>query len=372
MPELQHIHGGNLTRAAARYGIPVTRLIDFSANINPLGPSPHAIRAVAEALDQVRHYPDPDCTELRAALSAYLGTREERILMGNGAAELIYLLVRVLGCRRAIIPTPTFCEYALAVLSCGGAVEKVPMPEEEDFCLPVEKINKMLPGADILFICNPNNPTGWVVEAGPLVEILDQAEKAGVTVVVDEAFMDFVPERERCSLVSSAGARPNLVVLYSLTKFFGIPGLRLGAMLAPPGLNARLTSAKDPWNVNTLAQAAGIAGLRDVDYMEATRKLVAEERHFLFDGLVSLKGVKPLPGAANFLLVRVSETGISSGQLADLLGRRGILARDCAGFTGLAGRYLRLAVKTRPENEKLLTALQEILEVLSSYRIAKY
>ena len=365
MPELQRIHGGNLTRAAARYGIPAARLIDFSANINPLGPSPRAIRAVVEALDQVRHYPDPDCTELRAALAAYLGAREERILMGNGAAELIYLLVRVLGCRRAIIPTPTFCEYAMAVASCGGVVEKAPMPEEEGFCLPVEKINKMLPGADILFICNPNNPTGRVVETGLITEILDRAEQCGVTVVVDEAFMDFVPERERYSMVSAAGVRPNLVVLYSLTKFFGIPGLRLGAMLAPPGLAARLALAKDPWNVNALAQAAGVAGLRDVDYMEATRRLVLEEKRFLFDRLASLKGVQPLPGAANFLLVKVSETGAGSGQLTDRLGRRGVLVRDCAGFTGLAGRYLRLAVKTRPENEKLLTVLQEILEEIA-------
>lgn len=366
MQHLEHIHGGNVTRASLKYGLPKDEIIDFSANINPLGPSKEVISAVVNSLDLISRYPDPDCGELKAALAVYLGVPEDCLLMGNGAAELIYLLVRVTGCRRALIPVPTFCEYSLSVLSQGGKVLEVAMDEEEGFRLPVEKILSCLSGANLLFLCNPNNPTGRVVDGKTIEFILKEALSHGVMVLVDEAFMDFVPRRELYSVMPLVGRYPNLVVLYSMTKFFGIPGLRLGAIAAPAELVVRMKDSKDPWNVNALAQVAGVAGLRDKDYMEETNRLVREEKHFLFAGLSGIPGLKPLPGAANFILVDVSQSGLTSGELTDLLGRRGILVRDCAGFTGLAGRYLRLAVKTRPENKKLLHALKEILGVTNS------
>lgn len=362
MQHLEHIHGGNLARASRKYGLSKEKLIDFSANINPLGPSQKVISAVVNSLGLVSSYPDPDCSELKAELAGYLGIQEKLLLMGNGAAELIYLLVRVTGCRRALIPVPTFCEYGLSVLSQGGEVLKVSMDEEEGFSLPLEKIISLLSEVDLLFLCNPNNPTGRLVDRKTIELILDEALPRGVTVLVDEAFMDFVPQRERFSVMSMVGRRPNLAVLYSLTKYFGIPGLRLGAIAAPLDLIERMSTSKDPWNVNVLAQVAGVAGLKDQAHMEETFRLVQEEKKFLFNELSDLPGLKPLPGAANFILVGISESDIPSGELTDLLGRRGIMVRDCAGFTGLAGRYLRLAVKTRPENEKLLLALKAVLE----------
>lgn len=362
MQHLEHIHGGNVTRASRKYGLSKEEFIDFSANINPLGPSREVIAAVVNSLGLISSYPDPDCGELKAALAGYLGIHEDLLLMGNGAAELIYLLVRVTGCRRALIPVPTFCEYGLSVLSQGGEVLEVAMDEEDGFRLPVEKIVSCLPRVDLLFLCNPNNPTGRVVDRKTIELILNEALIHGVTVLVDEAFMDFVPRRELLSVMSMVGQRPNLAVLYSLTKFFGIPGLRLGAIAGPDELIARMSASKDPWNVNVLAQVAGVAGLRDRDYMEETNRLVRGEKSFLFKELSGLPGVNPLPGAANFILVGVSESGFTSGELTDLLGRRGIMVRDCAGFAGLKGRYLRLAVKTRPENEKLLQALKAVLE----------
>ncbi|MCL6560769.1 MAG: aminotransferase class I/II-fold pyridoxal phosphate-dependent enzyme, partial [Firmicutes bacterium] len=264
-------------------------------------------------------------------------------------------------CRRALIPVPTFCEYGLSVLSQGGEIIEVLMEEGERFQLPVEKIVNCLPRADLLFLCNPNNPTGRVVEAKTIEIILGEALSRGVMVLVDEAFMDFVPRREMYSVMPLVGSRPNLAVLYSLTKFFGIPGLRLGAIAGPAGLIDKMSASKDPWNVNVLAQVAGLAGLKDRDYMEQTNRLVRDEKDFLFTELSGIPGIKPLPGAANFILVNVDKSGFTSGELTDLLGRLGIMVRDCAGFTGLAGRYLRLAVKTRPENMKLLSALKEII-----------
>ncbi len=362
MRQFVHIHGGNITLASKKYGLSKEKVIDFSANINPLGPSKKVFEAIVCNLDTIVNYPDPDCTELKEHLAGYLGIDERRLLMGNGAAELIYLLVRVTGCNKALIPIPTFCEYGLAVLSQGGEAITVEMAEKEGFSLPVEKIISFLPQVDLLFICNPNNPTGRLVKRTDIEQILTHSSKHGVLVVIDEAFMDFVPQRALYSVMPAVGDCANLAVLYSLTKFFGIPGLRLGAIAAPEDIIGRMNAAKDPWNVNTLAQIAGIAGLNDREHMERTNALVHKEKAYLFEGLQGIPGLRPLPGAANFILLNISKSGFKSGELVELLGRRGILVRDCHGFSGLAGRYVRVAVKNRRENEILLRNIKDVLK----------
>jgi threonine-phosphate decarboxylase len=230
--DLEHIHGGNINLASRKYNLPVHKLLDFSANINPLGPSPKSITAVMDNLSLINSYPDPDCRELKAVLASHLGVWEELLLMGNGAAELIYLLVRVLGVKKALIPVPTFSEYGLAVLSQGGEVLNVTLDEKNRFSLPLDHLVKSLDQVDLVFICNPNNPTGRLLDGKTVEYILDKAFSKGVMVLVDEAFMDFIPEKERFSVMKRVGDFPNLAVLYSLTKFFGIPGLRLGAIAA--------------------------------------------------------------------------------------------------------------------------------------------
>ncbi|HPU35942.1 MAG TPA: threonine-phosphate decarboxylase CobD [Bacillota bacterium] len=362
MRHLEHIHGGNVNLASRRYNIPVHELLDFSANINPLGPSPKSVSAVIDNLGLISSYPDPDCTELKSVLASHLGIREELLLMGNGAVELIYLLVRVLEARKALIPVPTFSEYGLAMLSQGGEVLEIALDEKKGFRLPLDDLIRSLDQVDLIFLCNPNNPTGRLLDSKTIEYILDKSFSHGAMLLVDEAFMDFIPEKKRFSVMNRVGEFPNLAVLYSLTKFFGIPGLRLGAIAAPEIIINRMKTAKDPWNVNVLAQVAGVAGLRDQDYMERTVKLVRQEKQFLFRELKRLPGLKPLPGAANFFLVEVTESGLTSDKLTELLGRRGIMVRDCNGFAGLAGRYIRVAVRTHPENIKLINALKSIQE----------
>jgi threonine-phosphate decarboxylase len=361
LQQLEHIHGGNITKASGKYGITKDKIIDFSANINPLGPAAAIFAALTNNIDAIVNYPDPDCTDLKAALATYLGIDSDLLLMGNGAAELIYQLVRITGRKKALIPAPTFSEYALSVLSQGGDVVEVELEEEKGFSFPAEKIIKLIPEADLLFICSPNNPTGRLVDKKIIEHILEVAAANDVMVLLDEAFMDFVPQRTMYSMMPAAGKINNLAVLYSLTKFFGIPGLRLGALAAPKELVKRMDAAKDPWNVNVLAQIAGVAGLKDLKHMERTKTLVIKENKFLFEGLQNIPGIQPLPGAANFILVNVSGSGLKSAELTDLLGQRGILVRDCHGFRGLTGRYIRLAVKKRHENEILLAAIKDIL-----------
>lgn len=363
MQHLEHIHGGDIYRASEKYGLAKDKIIDFSANINPLGPSQGVVNAVVKNLGLIASYPDPECKELRKELAAYLGIPMSHLLVGNGTAELIYLLVRASGKNRALIPVPTFSEYGLSVLSQGGNITEIAMREEKGFALPVSEILEKLPGADLLFLCNPNNPTGRLAGKKAMQVIIDEALLHGVLVVVDEAFMDFVPDKSRYTVMPLVSERPNLAVLYSMTKFFGIPGLRLGAVAAPEELVMKMNALRHPWSVNILAQVAGVAGLREKGYMEQTNRLVQEEKRFLYRELSALPGLRPLPGAANFLLVDVSCSGLTSGELADMLGKRGIMVRDCRGFAGLEGRYIRLAVRTRPENEALLRVLRLILEV---------
>ena len=356
-------HGGNLEQASRRYKRPKEEFLDFSSNINPLGPSPMALSAISSNLAAIVNYPDPDCTELKSLLSAHLGLREEYLVIGNGAAELIYSLAQAARIKKAVIPVPTFIEYGLAVNNCGGEVLEINMPVGNGFCLPLDEIIGHLKGADALFLCNPNNPTGRLFPGRVVDQLVRQALEKGVAVIVDEAFMDFVLSRHCHSVMGMVGKYPNLIVLYSMTKFFGIPGLRLGAMAGPVELIEVVKTVRAPWTVNTLAQLAGVASLKDIRYMQETRKIVVREKKFLYKQLSKIPGIKPLPPAANFILIDVRKSGFTSSQITDALGERGILVRDCEGFAGLdSGGYIRIAVRTRAENEKLLYELKNALE----------
>lgn len=356
-----HQHGGNLTRAAREYGLPEQQFMDFSASINPLGPSPRVYPAITDSLWKIRHYPDPDCGGITGLLAGYLEVPAESVVVGNGGAELIYMLPAALKIRRALIVAPTFSEYAAAIQATGGEADYFCLPPEGEAALHLEKLKLKMADYQAVFICNPNNPTGRLFSLGDLMPLADAAVAAGTMLVVDEAFIDFVEHRRQCSLMLRAASTANLIILYSLTKFFGIPGLRLGAVVTDPGVAKVIRGAVDPWRVNVLAQAAGEAALQDREHMAATFELVRSERNYLFKALSGLKGVRPIPGAANFLLVNLSASGKKVKEVIPELGRRGVLVRDCSNFHGLDGEYIRIAIRTRPENDKLLAFLAEVL-----------
>ncbi len=353
-------HGGNIALAAREYGLSEKRIIDFSASINPLGPPPGVYQAVTEEFWRIRHYPDPDCGDLPRLLAGYLGVGPVNLLLGNGGAELIYLLPRALKIRRALVVAPTFSEYARAVEAAGGRVRYLTLPVSGPVSLAGEA-GGHLSGCDAVFLCNPNNPTGRLFSPGELMPLLDEADRAGAAVVVDEAFMDFVPLREEYSLMPAACTRRSLVVLYSMTKFFGIPGLRLGAAVACDQIIGRLRGLKDPWSVNALARVAGEAALKDRKHMADTMKTIKEEREYLFSSLSSVPGLRPFPSAANFLLVEVSGTGMTSSEVVEKMAGQGMLVRNCANFHGLNNYYIRVAVRTRPENQSLIEGLKRIV-----------
>ncbi len=356
------MHGGNLRAAAKKYGIDAAQIIDFSANINPLGVSPAALMAIKDNLGSIEHYPDPDCTELRQAFAENVGLPKENLVMGNGAVELVFILMHLIKPKQVLIPVPTFSEYKIAVTAAGGTVKSLPLDREENFVFDLEKIITQLNDVDAVFICNPNNPTGTLIKRQDLEVLLAHANKTGKWVIVDEAFMDFIRCRDQYSVKDLVNCYERLFVSYSLTKFHALPGLRLGAGIANSSLITKLEQSKDPWNVNALAQAAGTASLRDTQYIRDTIDTVEKEKEYLYKALTEIPGLKTYQPAVNYIFIDISATGLTSTELSEQTGRRGILIRDCSSYETLGPVFIRVAVKSRPDNVKLLDVMQDILK----------
>jgi len=334
-----HRHGGDLAGLARTLELPAD-CHDFSVNTHPFGPHPGAAAAARKALDHMERYPDPAAESLRAAIAAAHGLPEACIVPGNGAAELIDLLPRALGVTRALVVTPAFGEYRDAVARAGGAV--IPVARERIDSFPtgavVAAIARHRPQA--VFVCSPNNPTGERL-ADADFQAVHAACGESTLLVLDEAFVEY----SGGSRMDEVTKLPNLVVLRSLTKFFGLAGLRVGYLAAAPPVAGRVAALRPPWTVNGPAAAAGMACLADPDYVDAQRQRVVALRQPFADALSAL-GLAPLPSDANFLLCRLPE-GVSADHLFPALARDGFVVRHCGSF-GLGDRYIRLRVH-RPE-----------------------
>jgi threonine-phosphate decarboxylase len=350
-------HGGTVHAVARLLGITTGDILDFSASINPLGPPEEVRAAVMAAFDQVIHYPDSEAVELRQALARRHVLPVGQICVANGSTELIHLLPRLFPGRRALIVAPPFSEYAAALVKSGWDVQYHVLDPEEGFSLCLAKLGEQLAGGfDILVLANPGNPTGALIPREEIAGVLELCCASGTVPVLDEAFMDFCEEE---SALAAVVADSRGIVLRSLTKFFALPGLRLGYVVAAPDIIVRLGGLVPPWSVGTLAQAAGVAALADEGYRIRTRQLIDREREFLFCALASLPALHPYPSAANYLLVRLT-SGLCATTLRDKLLLQRILIRDCGNFPGLDHRFFRVAVRSRQENEKLLAALARI------------
>jgi threonine-phosphate decarboxylase len=347
-------HGGDVIAAARTMGARPDQLLDFSANINPLGPPPGAVRAASGALDLAVHYPDPFGRELTDKLASVHGLDPAQILVGNGSTQLIYLAVRALRPRKALLIAPCFFEYERALIAAGVPFDAHPAPESSGFIL---KQTPDLQGADLVFIANPGNPAGSLIPPDRLASMVRELTDAGAVVVLDEAFIDFAEEASQKALVREVD---RLIVLRSFTKIFALPGLRLGFAAADRDLTRRLTEQIEPWSVNTPAQAAGLACLGDQDYLDRTRSYVDAARTSLAGALSRIPGLKVFPSAANYLLVKIDRAGWTAAGLKERLAARRILIRDAGNFRGLDQRFFRVAVRTDGENRELLAALADV------------
>jgi len=374
---IRPVHGGNLAWAAALAGCPASAILDFSASISPLGPPESALDAIQAHLSSLTAYPDPDYGELRTALGEALNVDPDWILPGNGSAELLTWAAWDLSKLSATyLVTPAFGDYWRALSAFGAKVLKCPLDLQLLDAAPVRRLvtddlsvsNRSLVSPCFrlpvplaldaergLLLNNPHNPTGLLFGREA---ILPYVKQFGM-VVVDEAFMDFLPPWEQETLIDSVEEFPNLVILRSLTKFYSLPGLRLGCAIAHPDILRRWQLLRDPWPVNALAAAAAAAVVRDTVFERQTWDWLPVARRELFEGLANLPGLQPIAGAANFLLVE-SSMSVSLIQKS-LLERHRILIRDCLSFPELGDRFFRVAVRSRAENLRLIAGLAEVI-----------
>jgi threonine-phosphate decarboxylase len=327
--------------------------LDFSSSVNPLGAPDRALRAVVKcARDLASKYPDPECRELRQSLGGYLELDEDCIVVGNGAVEIIYWFAQAFSGKNVLIPSPTFCEYELVSRRAGSSVKIATMT---DFALDSDSIITAAAGADALYLCNPNNPTGKLA-TGEIRKVLDGIDKKTM-ILLDECFIELVDDSGKNSFVPSLKHYQNLVILRSLTKSFALAGLRVGYACASPSIIEKLKRHRIPWNVNALAQAAGVAALSDRKHVSKSKKVIAREREFMITRLSKLRSFSPVESDANYFMVKLH--GRDSTAFRDeLLEKTGILVRDCSTFNGMDRHHVRVAVKTRRENLRLIKALE--------------
>jgi len=353
-----HDHGGAIFATARRLGVPTSALIDFSASINPLGLPIAAREAIGRALDSLVHYPDAGHQEFKDALARYHGVPLAHFVVANGSTEIIYQLPALLTGKRALLAAPSFSEYERALKRQQWEVHHFPLSPEEGFSLDLARLEtELAKGYDAFYLCNPGNPSGTLYPARLIEQVCGLCSAAKAFLVLDEAFMDFCEEASAKHIVIENG---NALILRSMTKFFGIPGLRLGYAMASEPLCGRLCDLGVPWNVNTLALAAGTASLQDREYNQRTILFIDQERRFLSDLLGSFPQFKVYPSSANFLLVEIAG-GMTARELARQLLPGLVIIRDCASFYGLTPQFFRIAVRTRAENERLAALLEKIL-----------
>lgn len=355
------MHGGNIYRLIEERNLGIDKILDFSASINPLGVPESAIKAINNNLRYLCHYPDPDAKGLRMEISRHIGIEPEFILCGNGSTELIYLTVRSLRPERVLIPVPTFSEYERASKNWGAEVFYYELKKEEHFDIDhdrfISEIERFSFESEtrairLIFLCNPNNPTGRIFKKEDMLKIVEATKKLGCYLLVDEAFIDFVPEE---SVAKEVQHNPYLIVLRSMTKFYALSGIRIGYGIFHPSILAAIKRHKEPWTVNTLAQVAGSAVLNDKVYKDQTFKVISEGKKILEDGLNAL-GIHYIKSAVNFYLLRYSSAQSIIASLKD----SGIIVRDCSNFRGLNGSYMRIAVRTNRENLKFLEELKQL------------
>ena len=349
-------HGGNIWPLLEK-GVHPAELLDFSVDLNPLGPPPGWEAVLREGLQEAALYPDPAYRDLRQAIAAAEGISPARLLPGNGTADLIHLITRWTKPARAAVVVPTFTEYERAVRADGGETVPCPLREENGF-LP-ERFPDT--GAQLLFLCNPNNPTGRIWPRDRLLEWLEACHRRSITAVVDEAYMDFVEEEQRVSAVRWLERFPRLIVLRSMTKSFAVPGLRLGYLAASERIVSELGGIQPPWPVNGPAALAGRWLAGQTDYLEESRRSLRVFRRRLWEQLQELPGLRGVPSEANFFLCRLADPAWTAERLSAALAERGILIRTCGDFTGLEkGRFIRIAVRRPEQNERLLRALRAV------------
>lgn len=346
----KHIHGGDVYK--------YDHCLDFSANCNPLGTPQSVKQAIIDSVDTLSDYPRVGCEPLKEAIAAYEHTQKEYLICGNGAADLIFSLCRAKNPKKALLLAPTFAEYEQALVSVGCEISRYYLKETADFCVEKNYLDVLeTEKPEIIFLCNPNNPTGITIPQELLEEILQRCAEKKIFMVVDECFLDFVENPGEHTLKGKLEEYPNLFLLKAFTKRYAIPGVRLGyGFCADREVLNRMEAATQPWNVSTMAQQAGLAALKETEYVERGRQLIFRESAWMKEKMTQL-GLKVYPSEANYIFFHGPEN------LFENCVQKEILIRDCSNYPGLEKGYFRVAVKLHEQNEKLIRVLTDLMAV---------
>jgi threonine-phosphate decarboxylase len=355
----QGAHGGDILSMARRLGCGVGDLIDLSSNLTPLGMVPGLREVLSERLHEISFLPESDSETLVKIFAGKYGCSPRQVLAGNGTTEFIYAVPASVRSRRALVIAPTYGDYRTAGEWAGLSIDFFTLKADEDFALDFNRLSARLSGGELVFFCNPNNPTGRVVPSRELLDFI-LAHPAS-EFLIDESYLPFVNEPSLAGFPLPA----NLFLLCSSSKIYGIPGLRLGFLVASEEKAASFAAQRKPWGVNRMAQVAGEYLLEHGDgYVQAVRDFVVTTRPGFVARLASLPGVRVVPGAANFILCRLTGA-MTAAQLREAMLRRRIMIRDCGNFSGLDGHYFRVSLQEARRNELCLAALAEILRETS-------
>jgi threonine-phosphate decarboxylase len=359
-PIVEHLldreHGGDIYASARQARVDPAAIVDFSASINPLGPPGSARVAFQKSFADVLHYPDPYGAELKDALAKHHKMRPAEILVGNGSTQLIYLLCFALRPRNALVVAPAFSEQANALTLAGAKVTFLSLTADLDFKFCTEDFMAAWEKApDLAFLTTPNSVSGRLIPSAEIEKMARIALLKRRFLVIDEAFIDFVEAESVKHLIRD---NPYVIILRSLTKYYALPGLRLGYVLANSRRIAQFAAYQEPWSVNGPAQKVAVACLADRSFGLKTDRWLRQERDFLSQGLIALKLFQPYPSSTNFLLVRIANNASAAG-LRSFLLHRNILIRACDSFTGIGSDHFRVAVRQRKDNRLLLDALRE-------------
>ena len=348
-------HGGNISKKAKELGISENQILDYSANISPLGIPSHIKKAMVDAIEGTINYPDPDCTALREAIGRQDGVEPDCVTCGNGGADLLYRLAFGLKPKKVLLPVPAFVEYEEAMTAAGARMVYETM--DEDFHIREDMTERITENTDLVILCNPNNPTGLLTPRRQVLAVLERAKEMHCRVLVDECFLEICREEEQYTVKPYLKEYPNLMILKSFTKLYAIPGVRLGYLLcADREVIAQVNRAGQAWSVSHIAQCAGVAALSHPEYKAAVIDAVEKELIYMKKEMANLP-LTLYDGRANYLFFRTP--GVTD--LDRRLESRGIMIRNCSNYVNLGNDYWRIAVKTHEENVILLRELRQAL-----------
>jgi threonine-phosphate decarboxylase len=357
-------HGGDVWGFARKYNIPLEKVLDFSGPINFLGPSFKAVEAVRQHAKLIRFYPDPDPVEFRTEIAEYVGHGIDapNVILGNGSIELIYMIAEAFHRGfKAVIPIPSFSEYEKAALRVGGEPVFVKLPD--DFVLDVEAVKKAVTDdTRLVSICNPHSPSGTLYSKENVLDLVEFCHEKNVIVSVDENYIEFAEKGQDNTMADYVKKYENLFVIRSVTKFYGMPGIRLGYGLATESLIDTLQTVRQPWSINSLAAYATLAAFKDKAFIENTKRTIAEKRKRFEEMLSEIDGLHVFPSATNFLLVKILLKKVTATILKEELAKQGLLIRDCSTFMGLDNRFFRVTVRATEDNSMLVKAVKQVFE----------